>query len=177
MDQPLPLALATPTDPVAVDPVRIAALVNAVYAEAERGMWAAGAERTSAEAVRGLVLRGELVVATSGGAVVGVAHLTVAQGTGWLGMLAVDPAVRGARIGSRLLEHGERTARDAGASRMQVEVLAPLDASNASKIALDRWYRAVGFEHRYDEEPTLRYPALAPLLATACTLRVFVKPL
>src|SRR5690349_16446985 len=49
----------------------IAGLVNRVYAEAEKGIWADDAARTSAEEIAGLIRAGEIAVVRSGERVVG----------------------------------------------------------------------------------------------------------
>ncbi|WP_199199204.1 hypothetical protein [Amycolatopsis sp. CA-128772] len=50
---------------------RVAALVNHVYAEAEKGLWRGSADRTSAGEVAGFVAAGQIGVAFVDGALAG----------------------------------------------------------------------------------------------------------
>jgi len=73
---------------------------------------------------------GAFLVAVTAGRVVGVAALSFAwplergERSAWLEELYVEPAMRNAGIGARLLDAATRFARDAGATTMDLEVAA-----------------------------------------------------
>lgn len=152
-------------------------LTNRVYADAEAGMWQPGTPRTNSEEITDAIGAGQIVVACLDGRVVGVVRTSAADGTGWLGMLAVHPDYRGAGIGRRLVDTSESTAAADGAKEMQIEVLTPIDGSNSSKIELDRWYKRLGYEHTGDDDLAKHHAALSDLLAIPCVLKVYRKPL
>lgn len=155
----------------------VVALVNAVYAVAEAGFWAPGTTRTDPDDIRGAIAARELVAATVDGRLAGVLRVRVADGVGGLWMLAVDPAARGAGIGTLLLEEAERRAAAAGAGAMQLEVLTPSDPPSPDKARLDRWYRRLGYAVTAEEELGEHYPQLVERLLLPAVLVVYRKPL
>jgi GNAT superfamily N-acetyltransferase len=153
-------------------------LVNEVYEESERGLWRDGAARTDVAEVTTLARAGELVVSRRDGRLAGVLRLRRwDDDTAELGMLAADPAVRGAGVGKLLVRFAEDTARARGHRFMRLELLVPRTFPLASKQFLAAWYTRLGYQvervGRLDE----MYPHLAPLLATEADLRVYRKPL
>lgn len=155
----------------------VTALTNDVYAAAEVGMWQPGTPRTDHDEIAAAMGAGEILAAYADDRLVGVVRTAVADGVGWLGMLAVSSGVRGAGIGRGLIDAAEELARDAAATVMQIEVLTPLDGSNASKAELDRWYRRLGYEHIRDDDLAAHHATLGALLATPSVLRVYEKSL
>jgi len=150
---------------------RLAALINAVYAEAEAGLWVEGAQRTTVEAMRALIAAGEIVV-TDGG-VVRVRRLAADQGE--FGMLAADPARRGEGIGRALVAFAERHCAPLGT--MQLELLVPRDWVHPSKAFLDAWYRRLGYRVVRTTRLAEFNPELEPLLATPCEVLIYEKAL
>src|SRR3954470_23859518 len=105
---------------------RLTALVNEVYAEAEKGLWLDGAARTTpAEGAR-LVAAGEIAVAERGDRIVGCVRVHLLDGsTGEFGLLAAAPAHRGTGVGRDLVAFAEQRCREAGAAEMGLELLVP----------------------------------------------------
>jgi GNAT superfamily N-acetyltransferase len=166
----------TTADPALV--TRIADLVNLVYAESERGLWADGAQRTDAAEIATYARSGELAVSHLDGELAGVVRIQrLDPDTGEFGMLAADPAVRGRGIGRDLVRFAEDTARDRGCQQMRLELLVPRGWVLESKEFLARWYTRLGYE--LDRVGTIDedYPALAPLLAGPADYRIYRKRL
>jgi GNAT superfamily N-acetyltransferase len=157
---------------------RITTLVNEVYAVAEKGLWADGSARTTADEVRELIGAGEIAVARLGGEIVGcvrVRHLD--GGVGEFGMLAADPAHRGMGIGRELVRFAERASRERGLAVMRLELLVPREWSHPSKEFLAAWYARSGYRRVGVGTIEEAYPGLAPLLATPCDYLIYHKDL
>jgi GNAT superfamily N-acetyltransferase len=157
---------------------RVVDLVNQVYADAERGLWLAGTDRTDPDELATIIRAGELAVARIDGQPVGVVRLQrLDDGLGEFGMLVASPAHRGIGIGRRLVAFAEDWARGRHLSRMQLEVLVPRGWTHPAKEFLRVWYTRIGYRHvrtgRLDEA----YPALQPQLATPCDFTIYHKQL
>lgn len=157
---------------------RVVDLVNRVYADAERGLWLDGTQRTDAGEVAAAIRAGELVAARLDGHLVGVVRVQhLDGGLGEFGMLAASPDHRGAGIGRDLVAFAERWARARGRGRMQLELLVPRTWTHPVKEFLRGWYTRIGYRHvrtgRLDEA----YPALQPRLATPCDFAIYHKDL
>jgi GNAT superfamily N-acetyltransferase len=170
------LEAAAAEDAVLVD--ELAALVTAVYATAESGLWREGAARTTPAELAGLIRAQELAVARRGARVVGCVHVyDVADGTDGFGMLVADPDARGSGIGNALLDFAEELGRARGQQTMRLELLVPREWTHPSKEFLRGWYGRRGY--RLVRTTTLAedYPHLEPLLATPCDLEIHEKVL
>jgi GNAT superfamily N-acetyltransferase len=156
----------------------VTALVNRVYAIAEEGMWRAGAARTTPAETREFVLAGQIAVVRRRGRIVGSVRIQrLDEGVGEFGMLAADPAHRGAGIGRGLIRFAERLIRDEGRNTMQLELLVPKTWTHPSKKFLHDWYTRLGYRVVRTVDIGERYPALAPLLATPCDFVIYHKKL
>ncbi|NBH07786.1 GNAT family N-acetyltransferase [Amycolatopsis sp. SID8362] len=157
---------------------RIADLVNLVYAESEKGLWRESTDRTSADEVGAFVRAGEIAVASVDGALAGSVRVQrLDEATGEFGMLAADPARRGAGIGRELVRFAERTCRDAGCREMQLELLVPREWTHPSKQFLAEWYARLGYRVTHRADLAVDYPHLAPALATPCDFLIYRKDL
>ena len=157
---------------------RVVDLVNRVYAEAEKGLWQDGAERTDAAEVAAAIRAGELVEARLDGQLVGVARIATLEGNrGEFGMLVAAPEVRGLGIGRDLVAFAEGWARRQGFATMQLELLVPRTWTHPVKEFLHGWYTRIGYRPVRTEPFDEAYPALAPLLATPCDFVIYHKPL
>jgi GNAT superfamily N-acetyltransferase len=153
-------------------------LVNGIYAEAEAGLWVEGAPRTSVEEMAHLVRGGRIAVAWRDGALAGCMVVGEVSGAcAKLGMLAVDPALRGAGIGGALMAFAERRCVEAGATCVEGELLAPRDWVHPFKAYLDAWYARLGYRVVGLADFAEIYSHLAPMLATPCHLRLLRKEL
>jgi GNAT superfamily N-acetyltransferase len=153
-------------------------LINDVYAVAERGLWRDGATRTTASELAGLIAAGEIAVATRDGRITGSVRIhDVAVDTSEFGMLVADPDQRGIGIGRDLVEFAERQSRERGLSAMQLELLVPRGWRHPNKEFLKAWYGRRGYRLTGVASFEDAHPHLAPLLATACDLTVYEKPL
>src|SRR5262245_16066101 len=117
-------------DPTAADDAglvdRLTALINRVYADAECGLWAEGATRTTADELAHMIRAGEIAVATRDGAVVGSVRIhDVSTHATEFGLLVSAPEERGSGIGVALLDFAEERSRARGRTAMQLELLVP----------------------------------------------------
>ncbi|GAA4556061.1 GNAT family N-acetyltransferase [Planotetraspora kaengkrachanensis] len=157
---------------------RITTLVNDVYAVAERGLWADGAVRTTADEVGELIGAGQIAVARLDGQIVGCVRVrSLDDGVGEFGMLAAHPAHRGTGVGRELVRFAERTSRARGIATMQLELLVPREWAHPSKEFLAAWYSRSGYRRVDVGSIEETYPALAPSLATPCDYLVYHKDL
>ncbi|MDA0632398.1 GNAT family N-acetyltransferase [Nonomuraea sp. MCN248] len=153
-------------------------LVNRVYRAAEEGLWAVEVSRTSTEEMAALIGAGEIAVARLDGRIVGAVRVRrLESGEAEFGMLATDPAHRGAGIGSRLVDFAEQLGRERGAEVMRLELLAPREGRHPFKEYLSRWYTRIGYRLVRVGLLEESYPELAPHLAGACDFRVYHKDL
>lgn len=156
----------------------VADLVNAVYAVAEDGMWPEGATRTSATEIAQCAGAGQLFVASFGDRIVGCVKVVQLDArVAEFGMLAADPEVRGAGIGSALVRFAESHAARLGNEIMQLEIIQPRDFEHPSKVFLSQWYPRMGYVPVRTEDPEVMYPELVPLLAVPCDVVVYHKRL
>ena len=156
----------------------LSAMVNAVYADAERGLWVEGADRTNAAELAGMTASGRIVVATVDGDVVGCVRVDrLADDLGEFGMLAADPRCRGAGIGRELVRFAEQTSEAEGCTRMQLELLVPREWKHPTKEFLAAWYERLGYRLTHVGAPAEFLPDLAPMLATTCDFRLYHKDL
>ncbi|MFC9432123.1 GNAT family N-acetyltransferase [Streptomyces sp. NPDC056987] len=155
---------------------RIADLVNRVYAIAEDGQWLPGATRTSMEEITELTRACQIVVARTGGTLVGSIRVQLlAPEKGETGMLVADPDYRNMGIGRELRRFAVEMLRQRGAKTLQIELLVPRDWSQESKQFMAEWneraeYRVIR-KGAFEEQ----YPDLAPLLATPCDFIIYEK--
>ena len=156
----------------------IAALVNRVYEQAEAGLWAVGAKRTTATEVAALVADGQIATARVGDRLVGAVRFRALDpDVAEFGMLAADPGWRGFGVGRDLVAFVEARAAASGHSSMQLELLVPREWTHPSKEFLHAWYGRLGYREARTTHLEELHPDLAPLLATACDLVVYRKPL
>lgn len=85
----------------------------------------------------------ELTVVEADGQVVGCIHITLNPPDAHYGPLAVDGSQQASGLGSLLIAHAETVARDAGCSRMRIEVV---KQANRVPFYERRGYRVVA-EH------------------------------
>jgi ribosomal protein S18 acetylase RimI-like enzyme len=154
------------------DAIRIADLVNRVYALAEGDLWREDKRRTSAAEVGDWLAAGELLVVAEGDEPLGCVRVRLIEpGVAELGVLAVEPQRQGEGIGRELVDLAERRGVELGASAMRLRVLTPLDNAHAGKRNLDRWYTRRGYRvverERFDD----------PLLATPCDFVYYERQL
>lgn len=171
------LDAATSTGPAPA--AEVCALVNDVYAVAEEGLWCAGRERTTTEAITELIAAGEVLAArTPDGRIVGSVWChDVAAGTSEFGMLVAAPDRRGLGIGRALVDEVERRSRDRGLVAVQLELLVPVGWRHPAKELLAAWYGRRGYRVAHTTAMAEAYPHLAPFLATPCDLQLRRKDL
>jgi GNAT superfamily N-acetyltransferase len=173
------VAIVSPAD--AADGVlvtRIVELVNGVYAEAEKGLWRDGADRTDASDIAAMVHAGELSLARLDGQLAGAVRMRrLDPGLAELGMLVASPEYRGIGIGGALVAFAEDWARQQGISRMQLELLAPRTWTHPVKEFLRGWYTRLGYRQIRTARLADAYPALQSRLATQCDFAIYHKNL
>ena len=156
----------------------IAAMVNRVYAVAEKGMWTEAAKRTSEIEIARLIVEGELAIARMDGRLVGSIHIrnldsTIAE----FGMLAAQPDCRGLGVGRELVSFAEELSRSRGRGVMQLELLVPKEWELESKVFLKDWYVRRGYKVVGQGNINETRPYLAHLLPTICDFYIYHKKL
>jgi GNAT superfamily N-acetyltransferase len=157
---------------------RLSDLINDAYDDAESGMWKRDGTRTNPAAVERMLRKQALILAEIDGLLVGSVNVNLmGDGIGEFGMLVSDRSFRGTGIGSALVEHAEKWARDSGCHTMRLELLTPRDWTHPSKEFLKQWYARIGYVPTKTESLEEMYPDLVPELATECVFTVWLKPL
>ena len=157
---------------------QIVTLVNRVYADAEKGLWLDGTDRTDTDEVAAVIGDGQLAVARLDGRLVGAVRIQrLAEDLGEFGMLVASPEDRGIGIGRELVAFAERWAREQHLGRMQLELLVPQTWTHPVKEFLRGWYTRIGYRHVRTDRLEDSYPALQPYLATPCDFTVYHKAL
>jgi N-acetylglutamate synthase-like GNAT family acetyltransferase len=123
----------------------IADLVNRAF-KPER--FFADGDRTNPEKVRALMQKGKFLLVEQEGKLVGCVYIEVRGDRGYFGLLAVDPKLQRAGMGSRLVQDAEDYCRSAGCAFMDLTIV------NLRK-ELPGFYASRG----YVENGTLPFPA------------------
>ena len=168
--------------PAAADDMRltsaVAGLINDVYAVAEKGLWADGTSRTTAEEIALLTRARQVAVARVGGRIVGCIRVQqLGNGIGEFGMLAVDPSFRDMGVGREMVRFAEEIARKECCDIMQLEVLVPRDRSCFSTEFLTGWYARLGYKPVRTAAIEECYPDLSPFLIIPCHFVIHHKDL
>ena len=157
---------------------QLAALINQVYDDAESGMWKRPGTRTNPGELEHLLRNQALILAEIDGMLVGSVNVNLlSDGVGEFGMLVADRKYRGLGIGSALVKHAERWARQQACHTMRLEILTPRHWINPSKEFLRQWYSRIGYAPQTTEPFESMHPELVPELATECDFTVWHKPL
>jgi GNAT superfamily N-acetyltransferase len=157
---------------------RLSDLINEVYDEAESGMWKRTGTRTNPAEVERLLRARALILAEINGVLVGSVNVNLMEeGIGEFGMLVADRSCRGKGIGSALVEHAERWAREHLCHTMRLEILTPRHWTHPSKEFLRQWYSRIGYAPQTTQPFESMYPKLVPELATECDFTVWHKSL
>ncbi len=122
---------ATPEDAPA-----IAALVNTAYAVEQAFV---DGDRTTVEEVAELTRRGVFLVLEHGTGIAAAIYLERRDVHAYFGMLAVDPALQGMGLGTRLVRIAEALAEATGAGAMTLRIV-------NLREELARWYKALGYQ-------------------------------
>ena len=103
---------------------RLSDLINEVYNDAESGMWKRKGTRTNPAEVERLLRAQALILAEI--TLVGSVNVNLmSDGVGEFGMLVADRKYRGEGIGSALVKHAEKWAREHASHTMRLEILTP----------------------------------------------------
>lgn len=148
----MPLDVRPAADP---DVPGLQALIHSAYrGEASRAGWTSEADLLDGNRVDADMLRAELadpdttlLLAEDADGPLGCCVLTVrGEGTAYFGTFAVRPTAQGGGIGDALLRHAEAHARDAGAGRMELTVV-------AQRNDLIAWYVRRGYAATGETRP------------------------
>ena len=170
------LSPAASADDVLVE--RVTDLVNTAFAEAEAGMWGGGAARTGRERMAGLILAGQLVLATRCGRAVGCVRVQrLDAATGELDMLASDAGRRRSGIGRELVHYAEQRCAGEGCTTMRLGLLVPRDWTHPAKQCLAGWYDRMGYRVVHNGPVQDSHPELVARLATPCDFLIYHKQL
>lgn len=156
-------------------------LINHVYDVADGGMWTQKGIRINLKELRDLMEQKRLIVAiqVSNGQIIGCVKVDRAQELeiGQLGLLVVDPHIRGQGVGRLLVAAAEDWAIQQGYNEMQLEILAPRTWKQPSKELNREWYTRLGYILERTEPFEKDYAHMTPLLTTACDFTIWKKRL
>jgi GNAT superfamily N-acetyltransferase len=157
---------------------KLATLINAVYDDAESGMWKRLGMRTNPGEVERLLRNKALILAELDSMLVGAVNVNLMNDEiGGFGMLVANRNHRGKGIGSALVAHAENWARDVACPTMRLELLTPRNWIHPSKQFLKQWYSRIGYTPQATEPFETLHPELVPELATECDFTVWHKSL
>ena len=156
----------------------VAGIINRAYAAGEAGLWRAGVQRITPDAVAAAIAGGGMLAATEDGRIVGCARVWPVDATTWeAGLIAVDPGGQGRGTGRSLVAAAEARMRAGGATAAQLHLLVPTGRAHAEKERVRAWYQRLG----YQVTGTIPFAAVASHgaedLATPCAFLRFRKPL
>lgn len=151
-------------------------LINTAYLAGESDFWLPGWQRTTEAGVTKLIMAGQLIGAYINDRLVGcIKSEQLDSETHGLGMMAVESVQQGTGLGRQLFQFVEDEGREAGAKRMQVELLMPKEWVKPSKELLWAWYLRRGYEETGRCEIEEMIPELRGLLKTPCDLIIMKK--
>ncbi len=127
------------------DAENIARLVNLAF-RPER--FFIDGDRTNPEKVRALMQKGKFLLAEEAGALTGCVYVELREDRGYFGLLAVQPKLQRAGLGSRLIAAAEEYCRPQVADFMDLTIV-------NLRIELPAFYHRLG----YVENGTLPFPS------------------
>lgn len=156
----------------------LVSLINTVYNVAENDLWLNNDSRIHAPELTKLITNNQILVAKEDGKLVGLVALTsISDTTAGFGMLSTHKDHQGKGIGSILVTAAENWAKKTNYSKMQLELLIPLNHVNTSKEILAKWYTKLGYKKTRTEPFELMYPEKTNLLACNCDFTIWQKNL
>jgi GNAT superfamily N-acetyltransferase len=114
----------------------IARIINVAF-EVEREF--RRGDRTSANEIRALIRRGEVLAAEEAGRLLGGIEVRIKGATGYFGMLAVDARARRGGVGRALVEAAEEHCRRAGCTVMTM-------STGEDRAELIPYYGRMGYQ-------------------------------
>lgn len=133
-------------------------------------MWKQTGTRTKPAEVERLLRAQALILAEIDGVLVASVNVKLmSDGIGEFGMLVADGNYHGVGIGSALIQHTEKWARQNGCHTMRLELLTPRYWTHPSK----QFLRQCGYTPLASEPFELMYPELVPALAAECQFTVW----
>ncbi|MBL4603561.1 MAG: GNAT family N-acetyltransferase [Emcibacteraceae bacterium] len=157
---------------------RLVSLINQVYDQAEKGMWAIEGGRANAPDIEDFLKNGKLYLADYEGEIVGSVKIgEVDEHTFEFGMLVADPDHRNKGIGRQLVDIVEDHALNAGYKTIRLELLTPHEWVNPSKEFLKKWYSRRGYIPNKPVPFESLYPERKDHFACPCDFTVWLKEL
>ncbi len=152
-------------------------LINRSYTVAEDDLWIKEMPRTNIDETRQAITDLQVAAAYVGNQLVGAIRSRQLDNLTWtFGALAVAPEASGQGSGRALVSHVETEAQTAGATTMQLEVLAPKEPIPYLTRLAD-WYRRLGYREVSRSGLAEVFPTDAPFLTSPCDVVVMRKAL
>jgi len=157
---------------------RLFEIMRVAYASTEVEIWGENYTRISKEEYVDLIVAGEVTVAYYGDEIAGCNWVYKRSDVSYgYGLLATHMDFTKKGIGKALVKNAEDTAKNAGASYMDIEILRPRGIDVPSKVILQKWYESLGYEFIHSEDFALRKPDKAKLLVAPSDFDCFRKTL
>ena len=157
---------------------RLFEIMRIAYASSEIEIWGENYLRISEEEYVGLIVGGEVTVAYYLDDIAGCNYVYRRNDVSYgYGLLATHLDFTKKGIGKALVENAEATAKNAGATCMDIEILRPRGVDVPSKVILQKWYESMGYEFIYSEDFALRKPDKAKLLVAPSDFDCYRKVL
>lgn len=155
-------------------------LINSVYEESESDFWPTDGSysRTNTEEISNFILKGEMIAALVTDELVGSVHIyPINKTTLGFGMLTCSLNHRKKGIGNLLLKAVEEYALSNHYSKIQLELLKPIEFNHPEKEFLEKWYQKWGYQY-YETIPYQKlYFKQATMLKFPCKFDLFQKEL
>ncbi len=153
-------------------------MINQVYLASEAELWKDEHERITKSRLLEIIEKGELLLAIAGDDICGCIHLEPMNSTmSKFKMLVANPHFKGQGVGSVLVDFAENEARNAGTTKMQLELLVPTEFEHSDKVFLSGWYARIGYQKVAEQSIDAAHEGLSKLLKTGCVAEIYQKVL
>jgi GNAT superfamily N-acetyltransferase len=129
------------------------------YELTEEEVWGKNYVRIYRPAYDQLVQKAEILLVRYANQIVGgIHHYKVNEDTYTFSLLATDFSAAGKGIGSSLIKHVEKIAKQEAVQKIQIEILRVRGLNTESKLRLDAFYKRLGYAYTHSEDCICKIP-------------------